>query len=86
MASIIRAQSLFSQASENDWIILQDMTEKAAGNYDNSQLVLSLDTVTGQNDDVYVVHYDLSEIGTTRCHLPSRRTLINKSRVQAGEA
>lgn len=40
------------------------MTEKTAGNHDNSQLVLSLDTTTGRNDDVYVVHYDLSEIGT----------------------
>lgn len=38
------------------------MTEKTVGN-DNSQLVLSLDEATGQNDDVYVVHYDLSDIG-----------------------
>lgn len=66
VACSIRVQSLFSQASENDWITLQDMTEKTTGNYhDNSQLVLSLDTASGQSDDVYVVHYDLTGIGTT---------------------
>ncbi|ETN40720.1 uncharacterized protein HMPREF1541_05000 [Cyphellophora europaea CBS 101466] len=41
------------------------MTEKTVGN-DNSQLVLSLDEATGQNDDVYVVHYDLSDIDTKK--------------------
>lgn len=67
MASSIRIQSLLSQAFETDWIILQDMTEKTAGNHhDNSQLVLSLDTASGQSDDVYVVHYDLTDIGTNR--------------------
>lgn len=85
MASSLSTQRLFSQASENDWIILQDMTEKAAGNHDNSQLVLSLDTDTGQNDDVYVVHYDLSEIGTTSGCLPSRPTLANEPRLQESE-
>lgn len=77
MASSLRVQSLFSQASENDWIILQDMTEKTAGNHhDNSQLVLSLDTASGRSDDVYVVHYDLTEIGTTSAHCLLDRPLL----------
>lgn len=66
VASSLRIQSLISQASENDRIILQDMTEKTAGNHhDNSDLLLSLDAASGQSDDVYVVHYDLTDIGTT---------------------
>ncbi len=62
VALLERAKVLLSVASENDWILLQDMTEKTAGN-DNSELVLSLDEARGINDDVYVVHYDMSEIG-----------------------
>ena len=38
------------------------MKEKAAGN-DGSDLVLSLDESRGINDDVYVVHYDMSDVG-----------------------
>jgi hypothetical protein len=38
------------------------MNEKTAIN-DNSELVLSLDEARGINDDVYVVHYDMSDIG-----------------------
>jgi hypothetical protein len=63
VAHTVRSQSLFSLASENDWFILQDMTEKTAGNLDNSQLVLSLDAEAGQHDDVYVVHYSLEDVG-----------------------
>lgn len=39
------------------------MTEKTAGNHDNSQLLLSLDDENAQQDDVYVVHYSLEDVG-----------------------
>jgi hypothetical protein len=54
--------ALLALASANDWIVLQDMSEKTVGNIDNSALVL-VDVSSG-NADTYVVHYDLCDVGT----------------------
>lgn len=47
---------------EEDWLDLLDMTEKSESN-DNSELILSLAESEGHFDDVYVVHYDMTDVG-----------------------
>lgn len=85
MAISQRVQGLLSQASENDWIILQDMTEKTAGNHDNSQLLLSLDDETALQDNVYVVHYSLDDVGELDVRRGVQRSLLTYSRFQEGQ-
>lgn len=86
MDSALRLEFLLNQASDNDWISLQDMSENAVGN-DNSDLVLSLDEATGENDDVYVVHYDMKDVGKLATYLQSLEglPLTPYDRCQASE-
>lgn len=58
-------------------MVLQDMREKTAGDK-GSELILSLDEATGFNDDVYVVHYDMSDIGELWLAIQPKSLKINE--------
>jgi hypothetical protein len=77
--------ALLALASANDWIVLQDMSEKTVGNSDNSALVLSLADVSSGNADTYVVHYDLCDVGTFFRSLEERLTDPFVLRVEEGQ-
>jgi hypothetical protein len=79
LASSHHKQGIFSHALENDWIILQDMTEKTAGSNDNSDLVCSLDDANSTNDDVYIVHYDLSDVDSKKAKDEVERLILDST-------